>query len=121
MLYSVGAPERGQSLTVRTLTELFKGSISNLADSFAGDTQQGPDFLQGALLPVVQSVVEVQDFALAFGQVFLEHPIEKLALSLGLDRFFDIFRFRASKPLPKRCAVSVTPVDRCVEREFGGR
>src|SRR5690606_32320482 len=61
----VGAPERGQRLSVRALAQLLEGAVADLADAFAGHAEQRADLFERPLLPVVETVVEVEDLALA--------------------------------------------------------
>ena len=53
----VSRPEARQGVTVGALAELLERSVPDLANALPGHAQQGADFLQRALLPVVEAVV----------------------------------------------------------------
>src|SRR5688572_5194889 len=100
---SVRAPERCQRFAIRALAQLLERTVADLADAFARHAEQRADLLQRTLFTIIETVVEVQDLALAFRQILLEHPIEKLALCLRLNGLFDVFCFCSGKALAERC------------------
>src|SRR3954468_12608008 len=89
---SGNGPEAFQRRAVRALAQLLERAVADLADALAGHAQHRPDLLQRALLALVQPVVEVEDLALALGEVLLEHPLQELAPRLALDLLLDLHR-----------------------------
>src|SRR5690606_20268076 len=79
---SVGAPERGERFTIGALAQLLERAIPDLPDALARDAEQRADLLQRPLLTVIQTVVQIENLALALRQVLLEHAVEELTLCL---------------------------------------
>src|SRR3954452_25217065 len=113
-------PEAFQRRPVRALAQLLEGAVADLADALAGHPQHRPDLIQRALLALVQPVVEVEDLALALGEVLLEHPLQELAPRLALHLFLDLHRLAPREALAEAGAVTVAAVERRVERELAG-
>jgi hypothetical protein len=103
---------------VRTFAKFLEGPVPDLANSFAGDTEEGTDLLEGAFLAVVETVIKVQNLTFAFGQVTLEHRFEEIAAGDRLDVFFDVPRVDAGEALSEGRAVPVTSINRGIEGEF---
>src|SRR5687767_8722192 len=78
-------PEAFQGVAVGAFAQLLERPVADLADALARNPQHAADLLERALLALVQAVVQVQDLALALGEVLFEHLLQELAPGLGLD------------------------------------
>src|SRR5690606_33379148 len=103
----------------RAVPQLLEGAVPDLADPLARYAQQRADLLERPLLPVVETVVQVEDLALALGQVGLEHGLEEVPAGGGLDVLLDLGALGAGEALTEAGAVPVAPVDRRIEAELG--
>src|SRR5690606_8054722 len=78
---SVRGPEAGEGFPVGALAELLERAIADLSDALPRHAEEGADLLERALLPVVESVVQIEDLPLPLGQIALEHRLEEVATS----------------------------------------
>src|SRR5215218_5702953 len=115
---SGNGPEAFQRGAIRALAQLLERPVADLPDALAGHPQHRPDLLQRALLALVQPVVEIEDLALALGQVLLEHLLQELAPRLALHLFLDLHRLAPREALAEAGAVTVAAVQRRGEQEL---
>src|SRR6266480_956201 len=94
------APESGQGRTVRRFAQLLEGHGV------------------GTLL---ESVVEVQNLALARGEVLPEHSIDELAHEMEVGDILDLTAIDAGEALAERACFAVRSVDRRVDRDLRRR
>src|SRR6266511_3732878 len=119
--FSGRSPKPFQCFAIRRFTELLERPFSNLPDSLARDSHQRPDlFERHRLAAFLEAVVEVENLALAWGEVFLEDAIDELAHQLAVGLLLDLASFLAGEPLAQGGRVLVGAVHRRVERQLGG-
>src|SRR5690606_17791753 len=104
-------PEPFQRRTVRTLPELLERPVADLPDPLPGHAEQHPDLFQRTLLALIQTVVQIEDLAFAFGEILLEHPLQEFATGLELHLFFDLVRLGSGEAFAERRRVPVAAVE----------
>src|SRR6058998_2492995 len=115
------SPKPFQCLAIRRFTELLERPFSYLSDSLSRHSHQRPDLLERhRLAAFLEAVIEIEDLALARGQVLLKDAVDELAHQLAVGLLLDLTALLAGEPLAQRGRVLVGAVDRRVERELGG-
>src|SRR5438876_4108980 len=116
------SPEPLQSLPIRRFAQLLKCAFPNLPNSFTGDAHQRADLLQRhRLAALFESVVEIQNLALARREILLEDAIDELAHQLAVGALFDLAALLPGEALAKRRRILVGAIDRRVERQLRRR
>src|SRR5687767_10774712 len=117
--YAALAPEPGERRAVRRLAKLLERALTDLPDSLAGHAHQGADLLEGhRIRALLETVVQVQDLALARGEVFPEHPVDELAHEMKVGDVFDLTAIDAGEALAEGAGFTIGAVDRSVERDL---
>src|SRR2546423_10782968 len=116
------APESGQGRAIRRFAQLLERALADLPDSLAGDAHQRADLLQSHRVgTLLESVVEVQNLALARGEVLPEDSIDELAHEMEIGDILDLTSIDAGEALAERACFAVGSVDRRVERDLRRR
>src|SRR5204863_112947 len=99
-----------------------ESTLSYLTDSLSRDPHQGADLLERhRVRPVLEAVVEVENFALAGRQVFAKDTIDELAHQMEVGDVFDLTTIDPGEALAQCACLAVGPIDRCIERDLGRR
>src|SRR3989475_1832758 len=115
-------PESLQRPAVRGFPHLFKGPLPYLPDALARDSHQRPDLLERhCLAAFFETVVEVEDLALARREILLEDAVDELAHQLAVGLLLDLAAFLTGEALAQGGGVLVAPVHGGVERQLGRR
>src|SRR5205807_5900772 len=116
------SPESLESLSVRRLTQLLERPFSDLPDSLASDAHERSNLLERhRLAALFESVIEIENLALARREILLEDPIDELAHQLAVGALFDLAALLARKALAECRGVLVGAIDRRVERQLRRR
>src|SRR3989454_8909760 len=104
--------------TLFPYTTLFR-SFSDLADAFARDAHQRSYLLQRhRLAALFESVVEIENLALARREILLEDAIDELAHQFAVGALFDLAALLPGEALAERRRVLVGAIDGRVERQL---
>src|SRR6266540_2218831 len=115
-------PEPLERFPVRRFSQFLECPLSNLPDSFPRDAHQRADLLERhRLAALFESVVEIENLALARREILLEDPVDEFAHQLAVGALLDLAAFLTRKALTERRRVLVAAIDGCVERQLGGR
>src|SRR2546425_8415637 len=115
-------PESLQCPPVGRLPQLLERPLSYLPDALARHPHQRPDLLERhRLAAFFETVVEVEDLALARRQVLLEDAVDELAHQLAVGLFLDLAAFLTGEALAQSGGVLVAPVHGGVERQLRRR
>src|SRR5204863_750112 len=116
------SPESLERLSIGRLTKLFERPFANLPDSLTRDAHQCADLLERhGLAALFESVIEIENLALARREILLEDPIDELAHQLAVGALFDLAAFLPREALAKRRGIFVGAIHRRVERQLRGR
>src|SRR6185436_15293826 len=96
-------PEPAQRTSIRALAQLLERALPNLADALARHSHQGADLLERHRLGTfLETVVEVQDLALARREVAAEHAVDELPHELVVGALFDLLAVDSGEALTQR-------------------
>src|SRR5256886_8594888 len=116
------SPESLQRFAVRRLAKFFECPLSNLSDSFTSDAHQCADLLERhRLAALFESVVQIENLALARREILLENPIDEFAHQFAVGALFDLAAFLSRETLAECGCILVGAIDRRVERQLRGR
>src|SRR5438876_300598 len=116
------SPESLEGFPVGRLTELLKRPFANLSDSLASHSHQRPDLLERhRFAALFESVVEIENLALARREILLEDPVDELAHQLAVGVLVELAAFLSREALAARRGVLFAAVDGRVERRLRGR
>src|SRR6266850_6505761 len=112
-------PESLQPLHVGRLTQLLERPLADLPDALSGHPEELADLFQSqGLAALLETIVEVQNLALARSEIALEDAVNELTHQPGVGVFLDVATFASGKPLAQRSAGLVGPFHRRVQRQF---
>src|SRR5215213_2456844 len=110
---SGGGPEPRERSAVRRFAELLERALADLADALAGDPHERADLLEGHRLGAfLEPVVEIEDLALAGGQVAGEDPVDELPHQLEVGYVLDLGAIDAGEAFAERAGLAVGAIDR---------
>src|SRR2546425_9190432 len=116
------SPKSLQSPAVGRFPQLLERPLSYLPDALARDPHQRPDLLERhRLAAFFETVVEVEDLALARREILLEDAVDELAHQLAVGLFLDLAAFLTGEALAQGGGVLVAPVHGGVERQLRRR
>src|SRR5207302_9076570 len=119
---SGSSPEALQRSAIGGFPQLLERPLSYLSDAFPRHTHQRPDLLEGhGLAALFEAVIEIENLALAGGQVYLEDAVDELTHQLAVGLLLDLAALLAGEALPQRGRVLAAPVHRSVERQLRRR
>src|SRR5688500_15143043 len=119
---SGGGPEAGEREAVGRLAKLLERALANLTDALAGYAHQGADLLERHRLGTLfETVIEIQDLALARRQVLPEDAVDELAHELRIRAVLDLAPIDSGEALTQGGCLAVRAVDRGIERDLGRR
>src|SRR5260370_31208286 len=94
------APEALEGPPVGGFPQLFKRALADLPNALPRHPHQGPDLLERhRLAAFLEAVIEVEDLALAGGEILLEDAIDDLAHQLAVGLLLDLAALLAGEPL----------------------
>src|SRR3989442_4107295 len=115
-------PESLECPPVGRLPQLLERPLSYLPDALARDAHQRPDLLERhRLAAFFETVVQIEDLALARREVLLEDAVDELAHQLAVGLLLDLAAFLTGEALAQGGRVLVAPVHAGVERQLGRR
>src|SRR2546425_1638213 len=113
------SPESLDSLPIGRFSQFLARPFSNLTNSLTRDAHQRSDLLERhRLAALFESVVEIENLALARREVLLEDPIDELAHQLAVGALFDLAALLSREPLAERRGIFVGAIDGRVERQL---
>src|SRR3989440_9782677 len=90
-------------ISIGGFPQLLERPLSYLSDAFPRHTHQRPDLLEGhGLAALLEAVIEIENLALAGGQVYLEDAVDELTLQLAVGLLLDLAALLAGEALPQR-------------------
>ena len=93
-----------------------------MSDPFSGDAHQRADLLERhRLAALFESVVEIENLALARREILLEDPVDEFAHQLAVGALFDLAALLPREALAERRRILVGAIDRRVERQLRRR
>src|ERR1700674_4982388 len=102
------APETRERRAIRRFTELLERALADLSDALPGHAHQRADLLEGhRVRALLQTVIEVQDLALARRQVLSEHPVDELAHQVEIRDVLDFRAIHSSESLAERACLAI--------------
>src|SRR6266550_4639868 len=85
------SPEPLQGLPIRRLAQLLKRALSDLPYSLTGHSHERADLLERhRLAALFESVIEIENLALARREILLEDAVDELAHQLAVGVLFDL-------------------------------
>src|SRR5205807_1548821 len=106
----------GSTTTPGTRRCVGSPSFAYVSDALPRHTHQRPDLLEGhGLAALFETVIEIENLALAGRQVLLEDAVDELAHQLAVGLLLDLAAFLAGEALAQSGRVLVAPVHRSVE------
>src|SRR6266550_2574119 len=116
------APESSQGRTVRRFAQLLESALTDLSDALSSNSHQRADLFQRhRVRALLQTVIEVENLALARGEVFPENAIDELAHEMEVSHVFDLGPIYAGEALTERASLAVRTINRRIERDLGCR
>src|SRR2546428_1412717 len=116
------SPKSLQSPTVGRFPQLLEGAFPYLPDYLPRHSHQRPDLLERhRLAAFFETVVQIEDLALARREVLLEDAVDELAHQLAVGLLLDLAAFLTGEALAQGGGVLVAPVHGGVERQLGRR